>query len=409
MAVINEVRSKGKLTELTSAAVALNNIICVALFSVTLPIATWITVNGLFSPFALAFSAKNILFASLIGFGMAIALAFLVPRLQAEGEISVFTLAHITFAVAVAIILDVSPILATLIAGSLTANLLVSKDHNKRIYGSLKMMSEPIYVIFFVLAGASLRFDFLLTSGYILVAYILARTIGKVVGPFLGGLVAGYNIDEAKNLSLSFVSQSAIAIGLSLILLEKHQILGEKVNAIILGGVILFESVGPVLMKKALEQAGEAGKDIEDDEIVLDVLPEKEEIKILVPIGTKVLSARNARIIGQLSRKINGSVIGVHVRSMTSPRGAEATSVSSNEFVDAFKKYMKRKDVDYVIRVENSNRVAKTIVRIARQEKADLVVMGASGRSNFIGRIFGGVTDRVTDALDSPVLLLQGR
>lgn len=74
-------------------------------------------------------------------------------------------------------------------------------------------------------------------------------------------LASGLSLKEAKNFSMSLLSQSAIAIGLSLIVLDKYPALGQEVNAIILGAVIIFELVGPYLLKRSLEKSGETGQD----------------------------------------------------------------------------------------------------------------------------------------------------
>ncbi len=175
---------------------------------------------------------------------------------RAQEELFVFILGHLTLAVAVSLLIDASPILSTLFAGFLTANIMVDEAQNRRIFGSLKIISEPIYLIFFVLSGASLRFDLLFASGIVLLVYVFARSVGKTAGPFLGGLVSGFSLREANSLGLGFLSQSAIAIGLSLIVMDKYRALGEQINAIILGAVVFFELVGPYLLKRGLEKSG---------------------------------------------------------------------------------------------------------------------------------------------------------
>ncbi len=406
VAVITETRSKGKLSETVSTSVALNNIVAVSILSVFLPIAIWATSDGLSLPMALVSASQNIVFSLVIGVATAIALALLVPRLENMGELFIFVLGHIMLAFAICLVIDASPILATLFAGVLTANLLMDEAHNRRIFGSLKMIAEPIYLIFFVLAGASLRFDLLMVSGISLLMYVLGRSIGKILGPLIGGLLAGFSLNDSRHLSLSFLSQSAIAIGLSLIIMDQYLALGEHINAVILGAVIFFELIGPYLFKNSLEKSGEAGEDKQCG--TLEVVDEGEQAttKVLVPIGTKVLSPKNAKIVSQMVRQVNGHLVGLHIRTVRSSKGWESSRSTSEEVIKGFRELMQLENIDFSLRIENSNKIAETISRVAREESVGLVIMGASGRSKFLNRLFAGLPEKVTNLLDCPVLVM---
>jgi len=408
VAVISETRSKGKLTDTISSSVALNNIVCVTLFSLVLPLAMWATLGKISLLAALISASKNILLSLAIGSVTSLILVLLVPRLENTGELFVFILGHLTLAVAISLFVDASPILTTLVSGILTTNLLADEVQNRRIFGSLKMISEPIYLLFFVLSGASLAFDMLLASGFVLIAYILARSAGKILGPFLGALASGFSVGNARNISLSFLSQSAVAIGLSLIVLEKYPILGQRVNAVILGGVVFFELIGPYLMKHALEKSGEAGVCIEGQDAGLEEVEKKEVVKVLVPIGSKLLSSKNAKIIGQFVHRIEGRVIALHIINARSPKGVVSAKEISDRVVSTFSELMRQEGIDFEIRVESSGKIAETICRVARQEDVGLVIMGTSGRSKFLNRFFAGVTDRVANLLNCPVVILPG-
>jgi nucleotide-binding universal stress UspA family protein len=51
--------------------------------------------------------------------------------------------------------------------------------------------------------------------------------------------------------------------------------------------------------------------------------------------------------------------------------------------------------------------VAEEIVEAARQEKADLIVVGSPGRSRLAERLLGGVTDTVIGTAPCPVLVMS--
>ncbi len=58
------------------------------------------------------------------------------------------------------------------------------------------------------------------------------------------------------------------------------------------------------------------------------------------------------------------------------------------------------------LRVESDENAPEAICRVAKEENADLIIMGASGRSSVVGRVLGGVTDKVAARSDCPVLIV---
>ena len=52
--------------------------------------------------------------------------------------------------------------------------------------------------------------------------------------------------------------------------------------------------------------------------------------------------------------------------------------------------------------------VAEGIVEAAREERADIIVMGSPGRSGFAERLLGSVTDAVIGTAPCPVLVMSG-
>ncbi len=121
-----------------------------------------------------------------------------------------------------------------------------------------------------------------------------------------------------------------------------------------------------------------------------------------------MLSSRNAKIIGQLLRRINGSVVALRVITVRSQKGWEGSFDKSQQVVNDFTELMRKEGVSFEVRVETSNKVTETICQVAKEEDVGLVIIGGSGRSKFVNRFFGGSTERVTALLDCPVVVLPG-
>jgi hypothetical protein len=86
----------------------------------------------------------------------------------------------------------------------------------------------------------------------------LFRVIGKIFGAWVGAKVTKAEPVIAKYLGLALVPQAGVAIGLSLIATQVLNVeMGSQIRAIILAGTLIYELIGPVIAKMALQKAGE--------------------------------------------------------------------------------------------------------------------------------------------------------
>ena len=72
-------------------------------------------------------------------------------------------------------------------------------------------VTPPIFIMFFVLSGAELQFDVLLTVGGIGVIYILGRVAGKLFGAYLGAEIAHASPNVKKYLGFGLIPQAGVA------------------------------------------------------------------------------------------------------------------------------------------------------------------------------------------------------
>ena len=87
----------------------------------------------------------------------------------------------------IAIWLEVSFILASMVLGGVVAN---PARHHNRPFHAIENIEWPFMILFFVLAGASLRIDALYYVGLIGSAYVILRVIGRVLGAWVGGVIS---------------------------------------------------------------------------------------------------------------------------------------------------------------------------------------------------------------------------
>ena len=143
----------------------------------------------------------------------------------------------------------------------------MAKDSNRTL-DIMDRFTNPIYLMFFVLSGASLDLSiFFSTSGLIVVAiavvYILFRGCGKWLGAYTGSTITKSPEKVKKYLGLTLIPQAGVAIGLAATantLFSGNEFtkdIGAMIIAVILTSTLILEIIGPLLSKYALKKAGE--------------------------------------------------------------------------------------------------------------------------------------------------------
>jgi CBS domain-containing protein len=122
---------------------------------------------------------------------------------------------------------------------------------------SLSEIDYPLYVIFFVLAGAKLHIETLSHIGLLGIAYVLARTVGKLIGAWLGARLGKFGGRERSWIGMTLLAQAGMAIGLAATLANIWPEGGAMIQTVVLGSVVIFELVGPLAVRHGLVQAGE--------------------------------------------------------------------------------------------------------------------------------------------------------
>ena len=120
--------------------------------------------------------------------------------------------------------------------------------------------SGPAITLFFVLSGSALQFDVFTEPAVILIGviYILARSIGKILGAKWSAVLAKSPATVRKYLGITLLPQAGVALGMCT---TAYRILGGEdgtlIRNIVLFGVLIYELLGPSMTKAALTRAGD--------------------------------------------------------------------------------------------------------------------------------------------------------
>ena len=116
-------------------------------------------------------------------------------------------------------------------------------------------------MIFFVLSGAELNVQTIVSIGIIGIVYIVIRVLGKYVGAWFGAKISKSGEKTTKYLGWCLVPQAGVALGLSSLAAIAFGEIGIKIRTIILCATLIYELVGPFVVKLTLTKAGEIKKE----------------------------------------------------------------------------------------------------------------------------------------------------
>ncbi len=245
--VIREVESEGLVTETILPLIGLNNLFAIIVFILLKNFAVLPDVS-------ITTTAAQIL--APIGMGVlgGSIMALMDQRLTRQIERQILVLAGVALLVGLSQYYSVSSMLTVFSAGTALVN---ASPHEKRIMRDLAVVDYPLYVLFFVMAGAGLHLDYLPSLGLVGVVYIIGRMTGKYVGCTLGTKLTKAGPTVRRWLGLAMLSQGGLAIGLSGLIAREWPGPGKEIQTVILSAVVVFEVIGPLLTRTALVHAGE--------------------------------------------------------------------------------------------------------------------------------------------------------
>jgi len=175
-------------------------------------------------------------------------------RLELASEHKLLLLGGATAITALCHALGIDPLLASLALGISLAN---SSPRWHRLTEALRQVDYLLYVIFFVLAGANLHIETLGHIGLLGLVYVIARTLGKLVGTACGARLGAFGRREQTYVGLTLLAQAGVAIGLAHTLVRQWPAGGPLMETVVLGSVVVFELVGPLAVRHGLVRAGE--------------------------------------------------------------------------------------------------------------------------------------------------------
>lgn len=279
VAIVRECRAKGVFVKTLIAAVALNNMACIALFEIARVVGlAWLPGADAALHTGRHWTAIGELgLPVLLGSLAALALDQVCRLTHRPERVATGAVLALVLTSGLATALDVSPLLACLVLGVVQTNVTQARSH---LVDSVFADFEPVILaVFFTLAGMHVSTEHLGTAGLLAGLYFVARIGGKWLAANLAMRVAGATDGVRRNLGLALVPEAGVSVGLVLVIQRDpaYAELAGLFTAVLLTTVFLNEIVGPILTRRGLKLTGEIDRDrlrlidfLQEEHIVTD-------------------------------------------------------------------------------------------------------------------------------------------
>ena len=273
---IRQTRSKGEFVDTLLQVIAIDDVIGLIAYSVSISIAviTLSVSSQTVSAMTILEPVLKNLIAIALGVVFAFLLKFLLPEKRSNDNRLIIVIFLLFLFCGVCTAMQVSPLLGCMVIGMVYIN--ISKD--EKLFLQVNYFSPPLLLIFFVSSGMSLNLSSLFTSagavsviplGVVGIIYFAVRLGGKYLGAFLGSKITKKSKSVQKYLGLGLIPQAGVSIGLATIGARTLASYGaveiaEALSTIIISAGVLYEIVGPALAKLALYKSGAYSDKIED-------------------------------------------------------------------------------------------------------------------------------------------------
>ena len=254
MVVSHELRASGQITERMLLFTAVNCVFAYVVLMLFMPMIHLQHAAGWRS--AILHPMYLLAGAALLGFAGSQLLLWIANWLgKREDRQFILLVALVILVVGLARALNLPVVVALLTLGILARNL----DYDHALLPlRFGHAGQLLFVVLFVLSGASLDFSGFETVAAVTVAFVVLRFLGKALAILALGRLSGLRSGGAGLLSLSLLPMSGLAVVMVYDTAAIYPRFGAELAAVVLSAVAVLEIIGPLATQFALKHAGEA-------------------------------------------------------------------------------------------------------------------------------------------------------
>ncbi len=267
--VLWEYKTKGVLTSAIYAIVALDDALALGLFSIAASLAAVLTgMEGTGLIKMLGMAGYEIIGAGCLGVFGGLVLNMVFRRVRDHGNVLAFVIGGLALVVGVASRIKVDMILSTMVLGATLVN--VAPRRSREAFETVEKFSSPIYVLFFVIAGAEL--DLYAMTGWmwmLAIPFMIGRVAAKILGANLGAMWVKAPRVVQKYLGMCLFCQGGVAVGLAIVARNRFgDPIGNAIMMIVTATTLIVELIGPPCVRFAVKKAGEIGLNVTEEDLM---------------------------------------------------------------------------------------------------------------------------------------------
>ena len=252
--VVTESNYKGPFSDLLLSVVSLDDAWALLLFGIGIVVVK--SISGLDADvLPILTVTKDIGGAIILGALIGLPAAYLTGRIKSGQPMLIEALGIVFVCGGLAIMLDVSFLIASMVMGAVITNL---ARHHEYPFHAIEDIEWPFMVIFFILAGASIELGAVREIGFIGIVYILCRATGKYIGAMLGSHFCKAGKETKQWMGIALLPQAGVAIGMALVASEHFPEYRQTLLSVVISTTIFFEIIGPVFTRMALQRTRNA-------------------------------------------------------------------------------------------------------------------------------------------------------
>jgi len=266
--VLWEYKSRGPLTTMLTAIVALDDALALVLYIGGISLANFLTGHREVGILPMIFHSLWEIVGSLgLGVAAGVILRWITRWIEDDEKTLIFTISTILLAIGLSIALGLDVILSSMACGVTLINF--SPRRGLKSFELIRKFSPPIYVLFFVLIGSRLRISLAGQIWLLAATYVIGSTVGKTAGSFWGSVYSKAVPAIREYLGFCLYQQGTIAIALLIMASSRFEgQIRDTMLSVIIIGVFILQLIGPVFVKVGIKKAGEAGLNITEDDLI---------------------------------------------------------------------------------------------------------------------------------------------
>ena len=260
IAVVHELKAKGKFTSTLLAVVASDDALALIFFTFALTLGSILLGNGDFSLTTVFDLFSIIILSAVVGITGAF-ISEMIDKLFAhhKGMETISTIGMIFIVFSLSSYWQLEPLLAALVMGVVMTN--ISSDFDLVEEEIDDHLEEIIFMLFFILSAMHMDLSTLYTMPLVIFTYILFRFLGKISGVWIGSKMTKADENVQNYLGWGLFPQAGVAIGLALSLQDQagFESIAPLILNVIIATTVVHEFIGPLFTKYILKKSGECG------------------------------------------------------------------------------------------------------------------------------------------------------